>query len=348
MFKQHQRWQKIAILLILPFFLLACNTASQTEESETVAVDVTSFNFVGSGSLPPNFDAEGHRGARGLLPENTLPAFEAALDLGVTTLELDLHFTQDGAVVVWHDPIIEDSKCRLPEEPSDPEAPNPLNPLRRIFISQQPLSVVQSYICDLNPDEDRFPEQTAVSTQLAGNDYRIVALEELFAFVEQYANSELKTEAQRNNAATVQFNIETKRDPDSPENIDDGFTGGEAGPFELAILEVVNGRSLTDRVIIQSFDHRSLRTIREIDNEIRLAALTTSGEAKVDVYAAYKFNIWSPNQRDVTAELITKAHEEGLLVIPWTVNEVDDMQRLIDLGVDGIISDFPDRLLNLP
>lgn len=313
-----------------------------------MAAEATSFAFVGTGNLPPGFDAEGHRGARGLLPENSLPAFETALDLGVTTLELDLHFTQDGQVVVWHDPILDDTKCRLPDDPADPDAPDPRNPLRRIFISQQPLSVVQSYSCDLNPDSERFPAQTAVSTPIAGNDYRIITLAELFDFVEQYASSELKTEAQRNNAATVQFNIETKREPDHPEYIDDGFTGGEAGPFELAILEVVNGRSLTDRVIIQSFDHRSLRTIREIDGEIRLAALTTGGEAKLDVYAAYKFNIWSPNQRDVTAELIAKAHDEGLLVIPWTVNETADMQRLIDWGVDGLISDRPDLLLNLP
>ena len=343
-------WQQLKplIFLLLPLFLLACGSASQTEQPETMASDAIALSFIGTGNLPANFDAEGHRGTRGLRPENTLPAFETALDLGVTTLELDLHFTQDGQVVVWHDPILDDTKCRLPDNPADPDAPDPRNPLRRIFISQQPLSVVQSYICDLNPDEERFPEQTAVSTPLAGNDYRIITLAELFDFVEQYANSELKTEAQRNNAATVQFNIETKREPDHPEYIDDGFTGGEAGPFELAILAVVNGRSLTSRVIIQSFDHRSLRTIRDINSDIRLAALTTGGEAKLDVYAAYKFDIWSPNQRDVTAELITKAHTEGLVVIPWTVNETEDMQRLIDWGVDGLISDRPDILLNLP
>lgn len=313
-----------------------------------MAAEATSLTFIGTANLPPDFDAEGHRGARGLRPENTLPAFETALDLGVTTLELDLHFTQDGQVVVWHDPIIDDTKCRLPDNPADPDAPDPRNPLRRIFISQQPLSVVQSYLCDLNPDSERFAAQTAVPTPLAGNDYRIITLAELFDFVDAYANSELKTEAQRSNAATVQFNIETKREPDSPENIDDGFTGGEAGPFELAILDVVNGRSLTNRVLIQSFDHRSLRTIREIDSQIRLVALTTGGEAKLDVYAAYKFNVWSPNQADVTAELIAKAHDEGLLVIPWTVNETADMQRLIEWGVDGLISDRPDLLLNLP
>jgi glycerophosphoryl diester phosphodiesterase len=317
------------------------------EQPETMASDITPLGFIGMGNLPPGFDAQGHRGARGLLPENTLPAFEAALDLGATTLEMDLHFTQDGEVVVWHDPLIDDSKCRLPVSPTNPDAPDPRNPLRRVFISQQPLSVVQSYRCDLNADADRFPTQTAHTMPLAGDDYRIITLNELFDFVAQYATSELKTEAQRSNAANVQFNIETKREADNPEYIDDGFTGGEAGPFELAILEIVNGRSLTPRIIIQSFDHRSLRAIRELNSEIRLAALTTGGEAKLDVYAAYKFNIWSPNQRDVTAELITKAREEGLQVIPWTVNETEDMQRLIDWGVDGIITDYPDRLLGV-
>ncbi|MBK8901247.1 MAG: hypothetical protein IPM53_08695 [Anaerolineaceae bacterium] len=348
MHRQDRRQTQNLIFLLLPLFVLACGAASQTEQPETMASDATALTFIGTANLPPGFDAEGHRGARGLLPENTLPAFEAALDLGVTTLELDLHFTQDGEVVVWHDPIIDDTKCYLPDDPADANAPDLRNPLRRIFISQQPLSVVQSFRCDLNPDSGRFPEQTAVSTPLAGSSYHIVTLAELFDFVAQYANSELKTETQRRNAASVQFNIETKRDPDHPEYIDDGFTGGEAGPFERAILEVVNGRSLTNRVIIQSFDHRSLRTIREIDTNIRLAALTTGGEAKLDVYAAYQFNIWSPNQRDVTAELVNKAHDEGLLVIPWTVNETAEMRQLIDWGVDGIISDYPDRLLALP
>ena len=306
------------------------------------------FEFVGTKQLPPGFDAQGHRGARGLLPEATLPAFEAALDLGVTTLELDLHFTQDGVVVVWHDPIIEDSKCRLPDGSTSLDVPNPRNPLRRIFISQQPLAVVQAYQCDQNGYGDRFPDQKVYTMPLSGSDYRIVTLDALFDFVEMYANSNLKTAVQRENAANVHFNIETKRVPDNPEYIDDGFTGAEAGPFELAILDIVNGRSLTDRVIIQSFDHRSLRAVRALDRDIRLAALTFDGEAKLDVYAAYQFDIWSPGYQDVTAELVAKAHEEGLLVIPWTVNEVDDMQRLIAWGVDGLISDYPDRLLNLP
>ena len=114
---------------------------------------------MGMKQLPQGFDAQGHRGARGLHPENTLPAFEAALDLGVTTLEFDLHFTQDGEVVVWHDPIIEKEKCRLLADTDLADMPDPRNPLRRIFISQQPLAVVQAYQCDQNPDNGRFPQQ---------------------------------------------------------------------------------------------------------------------------------------------------------------------------------------------
>jgi len=304
------------------------------------------FDFISTAQLPAGFDAQGHRGARGLLPENSLPAFEAALDLGVTTLELDLHFTQDGNVVVWHDPIIEDSKCRLPSETAVPDAPDPRNPLRRILISQQPLAVVQAYQCDLNPEPDRFPDQQPLAMPLAGADYRIITLAELFAFVDRYANSELKTDAQRANAAVVQFNIETKRVPDHPEYIDDGFTGAAAGPFELSILETVAAHNLTDRVIVQSFDHRSLRTIRDINDEIRLAALTTRGAANLKVYAGYRFDIWSPNQNDLTADLVAAAQEEGLQVIPWTVNDAADMDRLISWGVDGLISDLPDLLLD--
>lgn len=303
----------------------------------------SAFAFVPRGQTA--VEAQGHRGARGLLPENTLPAFEAALDLGVTTLELDLHLTQDGQVVVWHDPIIGREKCRLPGAAAD--VPDPKNPLRRIFISQQPLSVVQAYQCDQNPEPDRFPEQRPLAMPLAGDDYRIVTLPQLFEFVAQYAQSDDKDVAQRQNAAQVRFNIETKRDPDHPEYIDDGFTGGEVGVLETAVLQAVTAAGVHDRVIIQSFDHRSLRTIRAIDDTILLAALTSGDGDKVKVYWGYGFDIWSPNYRDLTPELLQKAHDLGLAVIPWTVNDADTMQELVDLGVDGLISDRPDILLKL-
>lgn len=328
------------LLLATIACLSACSGQSKIEEPPS------KIEYIGTAALPAHFDAQGHRGARGLLPENTLPAFEAALDYGVTTLELDLHYTQDGHVVIWHDPIIDKAKCRLPEE-TTAAVPDPRNPLRRIFISQQSLETIQSYQCDQNPDSGRFPDQQALTMPLAGSDYRIVTLGELFDFVDNYVESVDKSAEQVQNAAAVHFNIETKRNSDHPEYIGDGFTGGEAGPFELAILEEVNTRGLTERVTIQSFDHRSLRTIREIDESIRLAALTTGGEAKVKVYYGYQFDIWSPNYNDLTLGLVEEAHELGLQVIPWTVNEPALMRALLDMGVDGIISDRPDILLTL-
>ncbi|MCB0007466.1 MAG: hypothetical protein KDE04_13470 [Anaerolineales bacterium] len=340
---------KLILPLVLSLILISCGPEAEpkaTAQAAETSSTVEGLAFIGTAGLPAGFDAQGHRGARGLLPENTLPAFEAALDLGATTLELDMHFTADGEVVIWHDPIIDKSKCRLPDG-ADEAIPNPRNPLRRIFISQQPLDIVQSYQCDQNPDPGRFPDQTARAMPLAGSDYRIVTLRELFDFVAQYAESELKSEAQRANALTIQFNIETKRDPNHPEYIDDGFTGGEVGPFEEAVLALIAEYGWEERIVIQSFDHRSLRTIREVNGSIRLAALTTGGEAKIKVYNGYKFDIWSPNANDVTVERIAEAHELGLQVIPWTVNEPDQMQALIDLGVDGLISDRIDLLLAL-
>jgi glycerophosphoryl diester phosphodiesterase len=247
-------------------------------------------------------------------------------------------------VVVWHDPTISKEKCRLKDETAD--LPDPRNPLRRIMISQQPLATVEAYQCDLNPEPDRFPDQRPLEMPLAGTNYQIVTLDALFAFVDQYAASDLKSAVQRQNAAAVQFNVETKRRASNPENINDGFTGGTAGPFELAILDLIEQFDLQDRVVIQSFDHRSLQTIRAINDEIRLAALTTGGEAKVKVYKGYQFDIWSPNARDLTPALLQEAQALGLLVIPWTVNDPDEMQRWIDRGVDGLISDRPDLLLD--
>ncbi|MFK7801509.1 MAG: glycerophosphodiester phosphodiesterase family protein [Anaerolineae bacterium] len=338
--------RKSLILSVLSLLLTVSCSVFSPSATVPEASNSAGFSYRGMAGLPEGFDAQGHRGARGLLPENTLPAFEAALDLGVTTLELDLHYTQDGELVIWHDPVIGKDKCRLPEEANaGEEVPDPKNPLRKILVSQNDLATLENYQCDLNPDSNSFPKQEVLDMPLAGSDYGIVTLSELFDFVEAYAASAEKSDLQKANAATVEFNIETKRKVDHPEYIDDGFTGGEAGPFELAILEVIAEYNLEDRAVVQSFDHRSLQVIRAINPDIRLAALTTGGEAKVKVYNGYKFDIWSPRARDLTPELLAEAQGLGLKVIPWTVNDIVEMERLIEMGVDGLISDRPDLLL---
>ena len=311
--------------------------SSTTSPSTTAASTTTS---------PPDapFDIQGHRGARGLQPENTLPAFETALDLGVTTLELDLHFTADGRVVVWHDPIVHADKCRLRETGTgaDPATAEEAE-LAIAGLTRDQLTV---YDCNLNPDPGRFGEQVAAGTELAGDDYRIPTLDALFEFVAEYAAYPGKTPEQRAGAAVVEFNIETKRRPDSPQTINDGFDGVAPGPFELAILEIVAQNGLADRVVIQSFDHRSLRAVRSVDESIRLAALTGRNEPFQEDFAEFA-DIWSPDYRSLSAGSLEAAHDAGLLVIPWTVNETPDMKRLIDLGVDGLITDRPDLLVEV-
>lgn len=339
----------IAVLLILVWAVAACGIPAQSPPptSEPTASPAPVMTD------PPSavFDVQGHRGARGLRPENTLPAFEIALDLGVTTLELDLHFSADNQVVIWHDPAIDPAKCRVNPAASlsvpDPDAgdvpPGDLM-LRRLTAAQ-----LAAYACDRNPDLARFPAQTADPTPLAGTSYGIVTLARLFDFVDAYAVDPGKIAAQRENARRVRFNIETKRVANQPETIGDGFDGVNPGPFEQAIIALVQARGLADRVTIQSFDPRSLWAVHSVVPQLVLVVLTSQAPRRGQLaqWAEAGAAILSPNASLVTPTLLAEAHTLGLRVIPWTVNEPDEMRALIDLGVDGLISDRPDLLLAL-
>jgi glycerophosphoryl diester phosphodiesterase len=338
--------KSIVALWLLAVMLAACGGQSSPTSTPAPAPPTESVESI---AAKEGFDIEGHRGARGLKPENTLPAFETALDLGVTTLELDLHLTADQVVVVWHDPVIDNDKCGLePGTAGDAADPDSLVIQRpKLTISNLTFEQLQSYRCDRNPDPDRFPEQDNEPTALAGDDYGIISLAELFDFVEAYGRSDSKSTEQAENAAQVQFNIETKRKPDEPKMINDGFDGVNPGPFELAILDLIAERGLEERVIVQSFDHRSLWAIRSVDSDIRLAALTTRGRVDPFDLAENGATIWSPDHAGLTAARLSEAHEAGLAVVPWTVNDPEDAARLIEMGVDGLISDRPDLIMEL-
>lgn len=344
------------LLLLLLLSTMACSSSVEQPAESAPAEPPQEETAPGesmiksdTSTLPAGFDVQGHRGARGLKPENTLPAFETALDLGVTTLELDLHFSADQEVVVWHDPQIDKDKSRLDPD-SDVETRDPDSMVKwgsELMVSQLTLDQLQAYICDRNPDEAAYPQQENSPTTIAGEDYGILTLGQLFDFVEEYAASDLKSEAQRDNARRVRFNIETKRKPDDPKFINDGFDGQNPGPFELEILRLVEQYGLGDRVTVQSFDHRSLRAIRSLNKDISLAALTYNEVPDFADLAVQGATIWSPRYKDVNSTLVNEAHEAGLLVLPWTVNEAADMLELISMGVDGIITDRPDILLDL-
>ena len=287
------------------------------------------------------YDLQGHRGARGLRPENTLPSVEAALDAGVSTVELDLHLSSDGRVVVWHDPKIDPSKCGVDPAASllvpDPDVVAPGSV--ELMVSRLTIAELGSYRCDRNPDPTGFPDQTVTDSGLAGDRYDIVELGQIFDFVDAYAREGALGER----AGRVEFNLELKRRPDHPEYIDDDFDGIAPGAFELALLDEIDARDLRDRVVVQSFDHRSLWALGSVAPDVRLSVLTRRGDpTDFERWVNQGASIWSPNWRDVEEATLTAAHEAGLEVIPWTVNDPELMSRLITLGVDGIITDRPD------
>ena len=297
--------------------------------------------------VPERFRIHGHRGARGLKPENTLPSFEAALDLEVDVLELDLHLSKNDRLVVWHDPFVYDSKCRSasPDSALQLGATREDEPGEHAMVRRLATGLLARYACDQNPSPERFPDQDNTATALAVSSYRIVTLDELFTFVERYARSEKKSASQRANAASVHFNIELKRHPENPEYIGDGFDGVEPGLFERALVEMIQSRELGERVIVQSFVSDSLWAVHALDPNLRLSILEEERGAPLIDYARRGAHIWSPRAELVTKTSMAEAREAGLQVHPWTVNEPLEMQRLIDLGVDGIISDRPDLLV---
>jgi glycerophosphoryl diester phosphodiesterase len=289
----------------------------------------------------PAFDLEGHRGTRGLAPENTLPAFRRALEIGITTIETDLGVTKDDVVVISHNPNLNPDLVR------DPEghwlaAPGP-------YIRALTFAELSRYdIGRINPASQyarQFPNQQATDGE------RFPKLSELFDLA-------------RASGKSVRFNIETKITPTSGENTPDPAT------FAKLVIAVVREAKLADRVTIQSFDWRTLREAKRIAPEIETSCLTIQTKSDDTVTTAdggpspwhaglalrdYGGSLpalvraagcgtWSMFWRNLTPKDLGVAHALGLKVLPWTVNERSDMRSLIELGVDGIITDYPDRL----
>ena len=288
------------------------------------------------------FDLQGHRGARGLAPENTLAAFQTALAIGVTTLELDLAMTRDDVLVVSHDRSLNPDHTRGPDgQFLDAEGPA----IRSLTFAE-----VQRY--DVGRLKPGSAYGASLPEQHPSDGARIPALTELFDLVK------------RSGADHVRFNIETKITPTS------GTETPDPQAFAAAVAKAVREAALVERVSVQSFDWRTLAAIERIAPEIERVCLTAEalnfdtirrGEpgpspwtAGLDIdefggsvprlVAAAGCQVWSPLYRNAKPDDVAAAKGLGLKVIPWTVNERADMERLIALGVDGIITDYPDRL----
>ncbi|HYM41457.1 MAG TPA: glycerophosphodiester phosphodiesterase [Steroidobacteraceae bacterium] len=302
-----------------------------------------------SGSLPAAaagmatrltpFDIEAHRGGRALRPENTLPAFAHALSLGVDTLELDLAVTRDDVVVVSHDRGLNPDLARGPDgryiEASIPYIDLTLAQVRTYDVGQ--IRPGSSYAA-------QFPGQRAVPGT------RIPTLSEVFALVRQSGDRH------------VRLNIEIKIDPNHPHE--------SLGPdrFVAIVLAVLRRERFESRVMIESFDWRTLLLVQKLAPQIPTVYLTAQTSREPSVYSdkaslftagfspgnyggsvvrtvgAAGGRVWSPYYRDIDAHSIAEAHLLGIAVIAWTVNDAHEMADLMDMGVDGIISDRPDLL----
>lgn len=325
--------------------LIAALAGPAIAASTTEAGSAPSSNAAGKAkaSIKTNerngsFDLQSHRGGRGEWTEESLAAFSNSLKLGVTTLELDTHLTADGKVIVWHDDTIQADKCldTAPATPGDAAFPYVGDRVAELSLAQ--IKTLDCGFTQLNG----YPEQDVIE----GN--RIAELKDVFQLVRDA------------DAGKVRFNIETK--------VESSQIGGE-GMVALtkAVIAEIQASGMADRITVQSFDWSSLNLTKEIAPELPLVALSSGdawlavgqpgaspnlGGIDIDTYggslakaaAAQGYDVISPAFRSVTRGMITEAHELGLPVIPWTVNTTADMQRLMDLGVDGIITDYPTRL----
>jgi glycerophosphoryl diester phosphodiesterase len=285
-----------------------------------------------AGAQAPGFDLQAHRGGRGETTEESLRAFAKSLELGVSTLELDIVITKDEQPLVWHDPTIDAQKCvdTGPAFAGDPQYP---------YVGKlvHELTLAQIHTLDCGRLLDEFPRAEVVR----GN--KIATLSQVFALADSYQ-------------APVRYNIETKVEADQPSR------SAEPQQFVDVILAGVRSAGKVSSVEIQSFDWRTLPMVHQAEPSIPLVALYNEetwvpdspwlagvnaaavGDAMIGALMVGA-NIVSPRYQLVTGTpYVDRAHALGLKVIPWTVNDAGSMRDQIGYGVDGIITDYPTLL----
>lgn len=264
------------------------------------------------------FDFEAHRGGRGLMPENTIAAMKNAIDLGVTTLEMDVVISKDKKVVVSHDPFFSDVITTTPEGKflTEKEAPEHL-------IYQMTYDSIRKYDVGLKPHPD-FPRQQKIAA------YKPL-LSQLIDSTEAYAKSK---------GRIIRYNIEVK----SNEKFD-GIRHPVPQAFTELLMQVLKDKKTLDGTIIQSFDVRPLQYLHKTYPAVSLSYLVEKASGTFQQQLdklGFIPNIYSPQYAMLTKEIVQQSHSKKMKVVPWTVNTVEEMNTLIEMGVDGIISDYPD------
>jgi glycerophosphoryl diester phosphodiesterase len=264
-------------------------------------------------------EVQGHRGARWMRPENTLPAFQYAVENGADTLELDMHVTSDDHVVITHDPYLNPKICVDAAGKSIPT---------NLLVRSMTLKQLQTYDCGtlVNP---KFPTQTAVPGT------KIPTLDALFDWI---------SKSRLANAKKVRFNIETKSEAEHPEYTPD------PDKFVHLFLAVVKRHKMMSRVMLESFDYRTLKIARKLEPKLPLVVLVEDRPGDADSLAKlikdYDAQILSPQSTWLTELDVKAVHQAGAQVVPWTVNDETEWAKMKTLGVDGIITDNPKGLID--
>jgi glycerophosphoryl diester phosphodiesterase len=265
----------------------------------------------------PAFDLEGHRGARGLMPENTVPAMRKALELGVTTLEMDTHITRDKQVVLSHDPYINPEHDLLPDG-----SEIPLSHKRKYVLYQLDYDSIMTFDAG-SKFYDKFPQQEKINTHKP-------LLSEVIDSVQSYLKE--------HQLPQVYYNIETKSKPSGDGKL-------HPGPEEFVdlLMGVIEAKGIAEWVIVQSFDVRTLQVLRKNHPQVKTSLLVENLRGLDNNLNKLGFipEVYSPYYKLVTPRLLKRSHELGMKVVPWTVNDLEEMRRLKQMGVDGLISDYP-------
>ncbi|MEJ7767051.1 MAG: glycerophosphodiester phosphodiesterase family protein [Chitinophagaceae bacterium] len=261
-------------------------------------------------------DLQAHRGGRGLMPENTIPAIKNAIDLRVTTLEMDVVISKDNQVVVSHDPFFNDVLTTTP----DGKFLTKKTSLQYLLYTL-PYDTIRKYDVGTRPHPD-FPKQQKMQV------YKPL-LSELIDAAEAYAKEK---------GHEIMYNIEIK----SKEGFD-GLRHPDPGTFSELLVSVLKQKQVVSRTTVQSFDIRPLRYLHAKHPSIVLSYLVEKAgtlQSQLDKLG-FVPETYSPQLSFVTQELVKQCHEQGMKIIPWTVNTTEEMNSLIKMGVDGIISDYP-------
>lgn len=310
------------------FLVLIAIAMFATSQCSSVIVQPSDLNTL---------DLQGHRGARGLKPENTWPAFRAAIDYRMTTLELDTVLTKDGAVIIHHDSDTNPVICQMPDG----------TPIEKKNLYEMTLVELKALDCGAKKNPN-FPEQTPVPGT------KLITIDEFFKLV-----SEAEKQRKGRGTPPLNFNIETKFPNDnnsqvSKEKVEEHVT---------ALIRAIEKAKVVERTTIQSFYLPALLVSKEKNPKIKTSALFAptypqgfmmvlgmgSGyrNSILERATEVRADVISPYFLYVNAGFMQEARFRKLAVVPWTVNETKEMKRLISLGVDGIITDYPNRLRDL-